>query len=124
MRRSNRHVTVSVQAYELVTKEPLPRLTLSEVRGMEGIKETEVKMFPPQGSKFAELLAARAAAQAMDEAAASAGAIKWDGGAGFSEDGKAGLTLRVAVANGLGNAKKLLTKMQVCGVDRASGWRM
>ncbi|GIL60598.1 hypothetical protein Vafri_15126 [Volvox africanus] len=100
-------------AYELVTKQPLPRLNLSEVRGMDGIKETEVKMVPPAGSKFAELVAARAAAKAVDEAAASTGAIKWDGGAGFSnDDGANGLTLRVAVANGLGNAKKLLTKMQ------------
>ncbi|GIL80410.1 hypothetical protein Vretifemale_9616 [Volvox reticuliferus] len=101
-------------AYELVTKQPLPRLNLSEVRGMDGIKETEIKMVPPPGSKFGELVAARAAAKAMDQAAASAGAIKWDGGAGFSsDDGTNGLTLRVAVANGLGNAKKLLTKMQV-----------
>ncbi|EFJ50358.1 iron hydrogenase [Volvox carteri f. nagariensis] len=100
-------------AYELVTQQPLPRLNLSEVRGMDGIKETEIKMVPPPGSKFAELVAARAAAKAMDEAAASAGAIKWDGGSNFTaDDGAKGITLRVAVANGLGNAKKLLTKMQ------------
>ncbi|KAG2449993.1 hypothetical protein HYH02_000097 [Chlamydomonas schloesseri] len=108
-------------AYEIVTKEPLPRLNLSEVRGMDGIKEASVRLVPAEGSKFAELIAARLAGSAEAAAAASVAAgaegakapIQWDGGEGFSaDDGKGGLTLRVAVANGLGNAKKLITKMQ------------
>ncbi|GLC64317.1 fungal hydrophobin SC3-like protein [Pleodorina starrii] len=136
-------------AYELVTQERLPRLTFSEVRGLEGIKEAEVRMVPPPGSKFATLLEthtaapappppppAEAKAQATDEAGtagsgsgsgigtspgagagvgtgAGAGALQWDGGATFvADDGRRGLRLRVAVANGLGNAKKLISKMQ------------
>ncbi|KXZ54929.1 hypothetical protein GPECTOR_3g10 [Gonium pectorale] len=103
-------------AYEIVTKQPMNRLSFGEVRGMDGIKEAEVNMVPAPGSKFAELVAARLAKKTEDEAAASvaaAGPIHWDGGKGFSEeDGKGGLTLRIAVANGLGNAKKLITKMQ------------
>ncbi|KAG2454193.1 hypothetical protein HYH02_001228 [Chlamydomonas schloesseri] len=108
-------------AYEIVTKEPLPRLNLSEVRGMDGIKEAQVTLVPAEGSKFAELVAARLAHKAEAEAAAQAAAateaavkpaIVYDGGQGFStDDGKGGLTLRVAVANGLGNAKKLIGKM-------------
>ncbi|KAG2427921.1 hypothetical protein HXX76_011908 [Chlamydomonas incerta] len=87
-------------------KEPLPRLNLSEVRGMDGIKEASVQLVPAEGSSVA-------AGGAASAAAAGQGAIQWDGGQGFSrEDGKGGLTLRVAVANGLGNAKKLITKMQ------------
>ncbi|KXZ55261.1 hypothetical protein GPECTOR_3g4 [Gonium pectorale] len=103
-------------AYEIVTKQPMDRLNFAEVRGMDGIKEAEVNMVPAPGSKFAELVAARLAKKTEDEAAASvttAGPIHWDGGKGFSEeDGQGGLTLRIAVANGLGNAKKLITKMQ------------
>nr|WNF20808.1 hydrogenase [synthetic construct] len=72
-------------AYEIVTKEPLPRLNLSEVRGLEGIKESTLHLTPGPTSPFK----------------AFAGA-----------DGRGGITLRVAVANGLGNAKKLITKMQ------------
>nr|WNF20810.1 hydrogenase [synthetic construct] len=71
-------------AYEIVTKEPLPRLNLSEVRGLEGIKESTLHLTPGPTSPFK----------------AFAGA-----------DGKGGLKLRVAVANGLGNAKKLIGKM-------------
>nr|WNF20727.1 hydrogenase [synthetic construct] len=100
-------------AYEIVTKEPLPRLNLSEVRGMDGIKETNITMVPAPGSKFEELLKHRAAARAEAAAHGTPGPLAWDGGAGFtSEDGRGGITLRVAVANGLGNAKKLITKMQ------------
>nr|AAR04931.1 iron-hydrogenase HydA2 [Chlamydomonas reinhardtii] len=108
-------------AYEIVTKEPLPRLNLSEVRGLDGIKEASVTLVPAPGSKFAELVAARLAhkveeAAAAEAAAAVEGAVKppiaYDGGQGFStDDGKGGLKLRVAVANGLGNAKKLIGKM-------------
>ncbi|KAG2422164.1 hypothetical protein HXX76_016243 [Chlamydomonas incerta] len=121
-------------AYEIVTKEPLPRLNLSEVRGMDGIKEASVQLVPAEGSRFAELVAARlkgsaeaaaaasvAAGGAASAAAAGQGAIQWDGGQGFSrEDGKGGLTLRVAVANGLGNAKKLITKMQAAAKRQAA----
>nr|WNF20742.1 hydrogenase [synthetic construct] len=109
-------------AYEIVTKEPLPRLNLSEVRGLDGIKEASVTLVPAPGSKFAELVAERLAhkveeAAAAEAAAAVEGAVKppiaYDGGQGFStDDGRGGITLRVAVANGLGNAKKLITKMQ------------
>nr|WNF20753.1 hydrogenase [synthetic construct] len=72
-------------AYELFTGTPLPRLSLSEVRGLEGIKESTLHLTPGPTSPFK----------------AFAGA-----------DGRGGITLRVAVANGLGNAKKLITKMQ------------
>ncbi|KAG2429097.1 hypothetical protein HXX76_011337, partial [Chlamydomonas incerta] len=113
-------------AYEIVTKAAAAAPHLSEVRGMDGIKEASVQLVPAEGSRFAELVAARlkgsaeaaaaasvAAGGAASAAAAGQGAIQWDGGQGFSrEDGKGGLTLRVAVANGLGNAKKLITKMQ------------
>nr|WNF20805.1 hydrogenase [synthetic construct] len=71
-------------AYELFTGTPLPRLSLSEVRGLEGIKESTLHLTPGPTSPFK----------------AFAGA-----------DGKGGLKLRVAVANGLGNAKKLIGKM-------------
>nr|WNF20818.1 hydrogenase [synthetic construct] len=99
-------------AYELFTGTPLPRLSLSEVRGMDGIKETNITMVPAPGSKFEELLKHRAAARAEAAAHGTPGPLAWDGGAGFtSEDGKGGLKLRVAVANGLGNAKKLIGKM-------------
>nr|WNF20743.1 hydrogenase [synthetic construct] len=109
-------------AYELFTGTPLPRLSLSEVRGLDGIKEASVTLVPAPGSKFAELVAERLAhkveeAAAAEAAAAVEGAVKppiaYDGGQGFStDDGRGGITLRVAVANGLGNAKKLITKMQ------------
>ncbi len=100
-------------AYELVTQQPLPRLTLSEVRGMDGIKEAEVTLVPAPGSKFAELVEARLRAKEAAAEPEKQGPIQYDGGQGFStDDGKGGLKLRVAVANGLGNAKKLITKMQ------------
>lgn len=99
------------QAYELVTKEPLPRLILSEVRGMDGIKEAEIELLPPPGSKFAKLVATRAA---VAKAVNTAGAIiKWEAGVEVEEGHQPSLTLRVAVAHGLGNAKKLIIKMQV-----------
>ena len=80
---------------------------------MDGIKETNITMVPAPGSKFEELLKHRAAARAEAAAHGTPGPLAWDGGAGFtSEDGRGGITLRVAVANGLGNAKKLITKMQ------------
>lgn len=100
-------------AYELVTQQPLPRLNLSEVRGMDGIKEAEVTLVPAPGSKFAELVEARLKAKEAAAEPEKKGPIQYDGGQGFStDDGKGGLKLRVAVANGLGNAKKLITKMQ------------
>nr|WNF20718.1 hydrogenase [synthetic construct] len=70
-------------AYEIVTKEPLPRLNLSEVRGLEGIKESTLHLTPGPTSPFK----------------AFAGA-----------DGT-GITLNIAVANGLGNAKKLIKQL-------------
>lgn len=98
--------SVHTQAYEIVTKEPLPRLNLSEVRGLDGIKEASVTLVPAPGSKFAELVAERLAhkveeAAAAEAAAAVEGAVKppiaYDGGQGFStDDGKGGLKLRVS----------------------------
>nr|WNF20820.1 hydrogenase [synthetic construct] len=107
-------------AYEIVTKEPLPRLNLSEVRGLDGIKEASVTLVPAPGSKFAELVAERLAhkveeAAAAEAAAAVEGAVKppiaYDGGQGFSTDDGTGITLNIAVANGLGNAKKLIKQL-------------
>nr|WNF20778.1 hydrogenase [synthetic construct] len=99
--------------YEVVTQKPLDRIVFEDVRGMDGIKETNITMVPAPGSKFEELLKHRAAARAEAAAHGTPGPLAWDGGAGFtSEDGRGGITLRVAVANGLGNAKKLITKMQ------------
>ncbi|KAI8463907.1 MAG: hydrogenase [Monoraphidium minutum] len=66
--------------YELVTETPLARLAFSEVRGLDGLKEASVTMAVPEGSPFKALEA---------------------------EPG-AGVTLRIAVANGLGNAKKVI----------------
>nr|WNF20724.1 hydrogenase [synthetic construct] len=70
-------------AYELFTGTPLPRLSLSEVRGLEGIKESTLHLTPGPTSPFK----------------AFAGA-----------DGT-GITLNIAVANGLGNAKKLIKQL-------------
>nr|WNF20756.1 hydrogenase [synthetic construct] len=71
--------------YEVVTQKPLDRIVFEDVRGLEGIKESTLHLTPGPTSPFK----------------AFAGA-----------DGRGGITLRVAVANGLGNAKKLITKMQ------------
>nr|WNF20825.1 hydrogenase [synthetic construct] len=107
-------------AYELFTGTPLPRLSLSEVRGLDGIKEASVTLVPAPGSKFAELVAERLAhkveeAAAAEAAAAVEGAVKppiaYDGGQGFSTDDGTGITLNIAVANGLGNAKKLIKQL-------------
>lgn len=68
--------------YEVVTGKPLERLNYDEVRGLENIRETSVVLKPAADSPFA----------------------KFDKGEG--------LTLRVAVANGLGSAKKLITMMK------------
>jgi NADH-quinone oxidoreductase subunit G len=65
--------------YELVSGDRLERLNFDAARGLDGIKETTVTMHPPEGSPFKVL---------------------------ESEPG-AGVTLRIAVANGLGNAKKV-----------------
>nr|WNF20744.1 hydrogenase [synthetic construct] len=98
-------------AYELFTGTPLPRLSLSEVRGMDGIKETNITMVPAPGSKFEELLKHRAAARAEAAAHGTPGPLAWDGGAGFTSEDGTGITLNIAVANGLGNAKKLIKQL-------------
>lgn len=65
---------------ELISGQPMERLAFSEVRGLEGIKEAAVTLRPAEGSPFEALEA---------------------------EKGQ-GVTIRIAVANGLGNAKKLI----------------
>ncbi|GBF94161.1 iron hydrogenase [Raphidocelis subcapitata] len=66
--------------YELVSGEPMGRITYEEVRGLEGIKAATVTIPTSEGSPFKALESAPGA----------------------------GVTLRVAVANGLGNAKKVI----------------
>jgi hypothetical protein len=76
----------------------------------------QVRLVPAAGTHLAELMAQHAAASAAAEGSAASGdgPIKWDGGQGFTaEDRRGTLMLRVAVANGLGNAKKLISRMQV-----------
>nr|ADK77883.1 hydrogenase [Chlorella sp. DT] len=69
--------------YEVVTQKPMGRVDFEEVRGLEGIKEAEITLKPGDDSPFK----------------AFAGA-----------DGQ-GITLKIAVANGLGNAKKLIKSL-------------
>ncbi|WIA17085.1 hypothetical protein OEZ85_013984 [Tetradesmus obliquus] len=69
--------------YEVVTQKPLDRIVFEDVRGLEGIKESTLHLTPGPTSPFK----------------AFAGA-----------DG-AGITLNIAVANGLGNAKKLIKQL-------------
>nr|WNF20773.1 hydrogenase [synthetic construct] len=106
--------------YEVVTQKPLDRIVFEDVRGLDGIKEASVTLVPAPGSKFAELVAERLAhkveeAAAAEAAAAVEGAVKppiaYDGGQGFSTDDGTGITLNIAVANGLGNAKKLIKQL-------------
>ena len=72
--------------YELVSGQPMERLAFEEVRGLDGVKEATVAIPVAQGddSPFKAL-------------EASPGA---------------GVTLRIAVANGLGNAKKVIKGVQ------------
>lgn len=76
--------------YEVVSGETLPKLEFSEVRGLTGVKEAEVHM--PVGRADAEVAA---------------------GG----EGGKPGLTVKVAVAHGLANARKLVEQIQAGRAD-------
>jgi len=70
--------------YEVVTEQPMPRLNLTEVRGLDGIKTAELTLKPSPNSIFAKYPAAQGE----------------------------GLKVSVAVANGLGNAKKLVTEVK------------
>ena len=70
--------------YEVASGQPMERLNYEEVRGLEGIKEATVRVPLPAGSKLAPLAGA---------------------------DGGSAIELHVAVANGLGNAKKLIKTM-------------
>ncbi|KAF6255154.1 Fe-hydrogenase [Scenedesmus sp. NREL 46B-D3] len=69
--------------YELVTQQAMDRIVFEDVRGLEGIKESTLHLQPGPTSPFK----------------AFAGA-----------DGR-GITLHIAVANGLGNAKKLIKQL-------------
>jgi iron-only hydrogenase group A len=69
--------------YEVVTAQPMGRIEFNEVRGLEGIKATSLNLKPAPGSEYAK----------------------------YDPEGK-GLDLNIAVANGLGNAKKLITEMK------------
>jgi len=64
--------------YELVTGTPMEKLNFSEVRGLDGIKEATIELQPGEQSPLKQ----------------------------FANGGP--LQLRIAVANGLGNAKKLI----------------
>ncbi|KAG2494905.1 hypothetical protein HYH03_006840 [Edaphochlamys debaryana] len=97
-------------AYEVITGQKMERLQLSEIRGMDGIKAASVTLKPAPGSELAGLLKTRCPVKppaAKPDTAGPAAPLHWDGCTGEGE-----ITLRVAVANGLGNAKKLITKMQ------------
>lgn len=69
--------------YELVTGQPMERINLTEVRGLDGIKEATLVLKPAPDSILG----------------------KWSG------EGE-GLPIRIAVANGLGNAKKLINNIK------------
>eukprot|EP00195_Chlamydomonas_chlamydogama_P017097 CAMPEP_0202897236 /NCGR_PEP_ID=MMETSP1392-20130828/6048_1 /ASSEMBLY_ACC=CAM_ASM_000868 /TAXON_ID=225041 /ORGANISM="Chlamydomonas chlamydogama, Strain SAG 11-48b" /LENGTH=501 /DNA_ID=CAMNT_0049582823 /DNA_START=206 /DNA_END=1711 /DNA_ORIENTATION=+ len=69
--------------YEAVTGAPMGRVVFEEVRGMDGIKEATINIKPTEGAAFKK----------------------------YDPTGE-GLNLRIAVANGLGNAKKLITNMK------------
>ncbi len=69
--------------YEIVTAQPMGRIDFQEVRGLEGIKATTLNLKPAPGSEYAK----------------------------YDPEGK-GLDLKIAVANGLGNAKKLIAEMK------------
>lgn len=74
---------------EIVTGKTMDKIVYDEVRGLEGIREATISLQPGVGTPFYELL--------------------MPGGAG--EAPPPPLELRVAVANGLGNAKKLIKAM-------------
>lgn len=68
---------------ELVTGQPMGRIPFDDVRGLDGIKEASLTLKPSPDGPF-----------------------------GKYDKGGEGLPLRIAVANGLGNAKKLITEMK------------
>nr|AAT90438.1 plastid FeFe-hydrogenase precursor [Chlamydomonas moewusii] len=68
---------------ELVSGQPMGRIVFEDVRGLEGIKAATITLQPAANSPFAK----------------------------YNPEGK-GLDVRIAVANGLGNAKKLITEMK------------
>ena len=78
---------------EAVSGEPLPRLEFTAVRGLEGVKEAAVTVRPRRG-------------QADPSNPITAGAVL------TLPPGVEEVTLHVAVANGLGNAKKLVKAVQ------------
>lgn len=66
--------------YEVVTQKPMGRIAFEEVRGFDGIKEATLELTPGDTSPFKQ----------------------------FAGPDGTGLKIRIAVANGLGNAKKLI----------------
>jgi iron only hydrogenase large subunit-like protein len=79
---------------EVVTGKKMDGLVYEGVRGLEGVREATLSLQPGEGTPLYELM--------MPPAAAA-------GGAAFSPPPP--LEIRVAVANGLGNAKKLVKAM-------------
>lgn len=69
--------------YEVVTGAPMGRIVFEECRGLEGVKEATLTLKPVEGSAFSK----------------------------YDQTGE-GLPVRIAVANGLGNAKKLVKALQ------------
>lgn len=70
--------------YEVVTGKPMGRILFEEVRGLEGIKEATLNLKPGPDTPFQR----------------------------FAGPNGEGLNIRIAVANGLGNAKKLVKQLQ------------
>ena len=91
---------------ERVTGEAMPGLVYAGVRGLEGVREATVSLQPGKGTPFYELLM---------PPAPPAGAARGDGApapdAPPPPPPPPPLQIRVAVANGLGNAKKLVKAM-------------
>lgn len=75
--------------YELVTKEPMNKLNFAEVRGFDGIKEATLNLKPAEDTPFYP----------------------------FAGSHPEGIPLRIAVANGLGNAKKLIKSLAEGGAQ-------
>ncbi|KAG1678883.1 hypothetical protein FOA52_003551 [Chlamydomonas sp. UWO 241] len=86
--RTHTHTQAALRTVvELVEGRTMEKLEYADVRGLEGIKEATVTVNPCPSSPLHKHIASGAAATE-------------------------GLKLRVAVANGLGNAKKLITAMK------------
>jgi len=73
--------------YEVVSGEPMGRIAFDEVRGMDGLKEATVNIKPADSSPFKK----------------------------YDPEGK-GIDIKIAVANGLGNAKKIITNLKAGSV--------